>query len=221
MDMALVLLLILVITEIGFAAFECTDPEMKKSWTLKRLVVNAGEIVIFLLMLLLPGIDLSFRFKGLVILLLARILVSAVFWLANRKNEKRKKRAAIVWGAILSIADYHGRAVTGEYTPAECEAILIDTDREESFEHDGSYREVPMHFYYPENAADLPEHSLPLVIFSHGAFGYYQSNASTFLELASHGYAVISLDHPYHSFFTKDSDGKTITVDMGGVVLTV
>ena len=30
MDMALVLLLILVITEIGFAAFECTDPEMKK-----------------------------------------------------------------------------------------------------------------------------------------------------------------------------------------------
>ena len=228
MDMALVLLLILVITEIGFAAFECTDPEMKKSWTLKRLAVNAGEIVIFLLMLLLPGIDLSFRFKGLVILLLVRILVSAVFWLANRKNEKRKKRAAIVWGAILSIllitggmfpafliADYHGRAVTGEYMPAECEAILIDTDREESFEHDGSYREVPMHFYYPENAADLPEHSLPLVIFSHGAFGYYQSNASTFLELASHGYAVISLDHPYHSFFTKDSDGKTITVDMG------
>ena len=143
-------------------------------------------------------------------------------------NEKRKKRAAIVWSAILSIllisggmipsflfADYHGREVTGEYTPAECEAILIDTDRTESFENDGSYREVPMHFYYPENAADLPEHSLPLVIFSHGAFGYYQSNASTFLELASHGYAVISLDHPYHSFFTKDSDGKTITVDPG------
>ena len=226
--MALVLLLILVITEIGFAAFECTDPEMKKSWTLKRLAVNAGEIIIFLLMLLLPGIDLSFRFKGLVILLLVRILVSVIFWLINRKNEKRKKRAAIVWSAILSIllisggmlpsflfADYHGRAVTGEYTPAECEAILIDTDRTESFENDGSYREVPMHFYYPENAADLPEQSLPLVIFSHGAFGYYQSNASTFLELASHGYAVISLDHPYHSFFTKDSNGKTITVDPG------
>ncbi len=31
-------------------------------------------------------------------------------------------------------ADYHGRAVTGEYMPAECEAILIDTDREESLE---------------------------------------------------------------------------------------
>ena len=101
--MALVLLLILVITEIGFAAFECTDPEMKKSWTVKRLAVNAGEIIIFLLMLLLPGIDLSFRFKGLVILLLARILVSVIFWLINRKNERRKKRAAIVLSAIFSI----------------------------------------------------------------------------------------------------------------------
>lgn len=33
------------------------------------------------------------------------------------------------------------------------------------------------------------------------------------MELASNGYVVISLDHPYHSFFTKDTDGKLITVD--------
>ena len=33
------------------------------------------------------------------------------------------------------------------------------------------------------------------------------------MELASNGYVVISLDHPYHAMFTKDSDGKTITVD--------
>ena len=33
------------------------------------------------------------------------------------------------------------------------------------------------------------------------------------MELASHGYVVISLDHPYHSFFTKDTAGKTITVN--------
>ena len=98
--MALVLLLILVIMEIGFAAFECTDPEMKKNWTVKRLAVNAGEIIIFLLMLLLPGIDLSFRFKGLVILFLARILVSVIFWLINRKNEKRKRNSIIYYYSI-------------------------------------------------------------------------------------------------------------------------
>ena len=32
-------------------------------------------------------------------------------------------------------------------------------------------------------------------------------------ELASNGYVVISLDHSYHSFFTEDTDGKTITVN--------
>ena len=62
MDMALVLLLILVITEIGFAAFECTDPEMKKSCAVKQLAVDAGEVVILRLVLLLPGIALSLGF---------------------------------------------------------------------------------------------------------------------------------------------------------------
>ena len=65
------------------------------------------------------------------------------------------------------------------------------------------------HFYYPENA----DGEYPLVIFSHGAFGYYQSNFSTYVELASNGYIVVALDHPHHSFFTKDTDGKMITVD--------
>ncbi|MBQ5851909.1 MAG: hypothetical protein IIW54_14020, partial [Lachnospiraceae bacterium] len=30
----------------------------------------------------------------------------------------------------------------------------------------------------------------PLVVFSHGAFGYYESNTSTYMELASNGYVV-------------------------------
>lgn len=35
------------------------------------------------------------------------------------------------------------------------------------------------------------------------------------MELASNGYVVIALDHPHHSFFTTDSAGKTVPVDMG------
>ena len=69
-------------------------------------------------------------------------------------------------------------------------------------------------FYYPETE-DAKESSFPLVVFSHGAFGYYQSNTSTYMELASNGYVVISLDHPYHSFFTEDTTGATITVNPG------
>ena len=53
----------------------------------------------------------------------------------------------------------------------------------------------------------------PLVVFSHGAFGYYQSNMSTYTELASHGYIVVALDHPHHSFFTTDTSGAAVIVD--------
>jgi dienelactone hydrolase len=113
----------------------------------------------------------------------------------------------------LLFTDYQGRPTTGEYHVAQSEAILIDHDRIETFETDGSFREVPVHFYFPEEIESIEENSLPLVIFSHGAFGYYQSNSSTYMELASNGYVVVSLDHPYHSFFTKDSSGKTVIVD--------
>lgn len=112
----------------------------------------------------------------------------------------------------ILFTDYEGLPTTGSYEVAQTSAILIDDTRLETFETDGSNREVPVYFYYPvvENEADV---SCPMVIFSHGAFGYYQSNTSTYMELASHGYVVISLNHPYHSFFTTDTTGKTITVN--------
>ncbi len=224
--MELVLLLILIITEIGFAVFESTQNSSKEKWTNQRLLVNGIQISFYLLMLLCPGIDFSFRFKGLAILLGIRVVLALLFALLHRNNAKIKKKSTIVLSSLLSIilfagsmipafvfADYHGRELTGDYQVAECEAILIDPNRKETFENDGSNREVPVHFYYPEKIDEIDKHALPLVIFSHGAFGYYQSNASTFMELASHGYVVVSLDHPYHSFFTKDSNGKTILVN--------
>lgn len=119
---------------------------------------------------------------------------------------------AIVLVPKLLFADYNGLPTTGPYEVAQTSAILIDDNRIETFETDGSYREVPAYFYYPVLEEGETE-NCPLVIFSHGAFGYYQSNTSTYMELASNGYVVISLDHPYHSFFTKDTSGKTITVD--------
>ena len=224
--MALLLLAVLMIIEAGFAYMAATMNNTTKEWTKKRLIVCALEMGVFLVMLLLPGIDMSFRFTGLLILLIIRILLAGIFALTNSKNEKPKKKAAIITGAVLSIlllagslipafifTDYQGRPVTGNYPVAQGTAILIDHSRLETFENDGSYREVPTHFYYPENAPADEAHSMPLVIFSHGAFGYYQSNTSTYMELASNGYVVVSLDHPYHSFFTKDTSSKTVIVD--------
>ena len=224
--MAFVVYGIFIMIEAGFAAFECTRKVPRKEWTKRRLGVNIAELAVFLVLLLLPGISLSFRFVGLAVLLLVRLLTALLFCLCCRKSEKIQKKAAIVQSAVLGVfllgagllpawifRDYQGLTPTGTYQTAYAEAILTDPDRVEAFETDGSHREVSLHFYYPENAETLPEKSLPLVIFSHGAFGYYQSNFSACTELASHGYVVVSLDHPYHAFFTKDTDGTTITAD--------
>jgi dienelactone hydrolase len=228
--MAIVLFIILMITEIGFVVFELCQDRVKREWSVNRTVANLAQLFIYLVMIILPGIDFSFRFKGLFFILFIRSLVAGILALINRKNEKIKKKVPIVFSAVLSgiiimasmvpafvFSDYQGRPLTGNYEVEEQEAILIDSSRKEEFETDGSFREVPVHFYYPENyAADAGKKDmkkLPLVIFSHGAFGYYQSNTSTYRELASNGYFVVSLDHPYHSFYTKDSEGKLITVD--------
>ena len=115
---------------------------------------------------------------------------------------------------------YQSLPTTGEYEVQMVSAILTDEARIESFETDQSHREVPIYVFYPVEpkakggAADvLPDGKFPLVLFSHGAFGFYASNLSTYQELASHGYIVISMDHPYHSFYTKDTSGKIITVN--------
>ena len=223
--MELLLLFILIAAEILFLIFEAVKKSSdKKTWTIRRLIVNAGEIVLYCIMLLLPGIDTGFRFTGLIILLVVRVVFAGIFALANRKKTGIKKTGLKVMSLIVSVilicgamvpaflfTDYEGRPVTGPYTVTQCNCILVDESRIEAFENDGSKREVPAYFFAPAEAKEGEK--FPLVVFSHGAFGYYQSNTSTYMELASHGYVVVSLDHPYHSFFTKDTNGNTIIVD--------
>ena len=220
--MTVFLFVALILIELGFMVFSLAQKSSKKEWTFKRLLVNAAELLVFFAMALLPGIDLSFRFTGLVAMLFIRLAAAGLFFLFNRKNTRLKKKVTVVLGALLSIAilsssmlpaflftDYEGLGTTGPYEVLMADAILIDHSRIEQFENDGSYREVPVYFFYPEGVSE----KMPLVIFSHGAFGYYQSNASMFLELASNGYVVASIEHPYHSIFTHDSSGKTIIAD--------
>ena len=220
--MTVLLLSVLILSEIGFMIFGLTKSTVKKEWTTKRIIINAAELMVFFAMVLLPGIDTGFRFTGLIFMLVLRLVVSGIFWLINRKSAKTKKKAAIVIGGLFGamliavstipaflFTDYEGRPTTGPYKPLIANAILIDTSRVEEFEDDGSYREVPVYFIYPEGATE----KMPLVIYSPGAFGYYQSNASMFLELASNGYVVASIEHPYHSIFTHDSTGRTIIAD--------
>lgn len=220
-----ILLILLCVFEAAFAFTAISRKADKKGWQTGRLICNAGQLGLFLIMLIAPGIDMSFRFMGLFILLLLRIIIAFISWMITKnKEDKPKHSAMMIISALLSavlisgsmipsfiISDYSGLPVSGAYDIAEANAILIDESRTEAFESDGSKREVPVYFFYPANAAEGEK--FPLVIFSHGAFGYNQSNYSTYAELASNGYVVISTEHPYHSLFTTDTNGNTIIAD--------
>ncbi|WP_249730569.1 alpha/beta hydrolase [Paenibacillus sp. J2TS4] len=103
----------------------------------------------------------------------------------------------------LVFPQYKLPKVTGPYEVATATYTYVDKNRIEEFAAAGKNRFVNVQFWYPENA----DGTYPLLVFSHGAVGIKTSNASTFRELASHGYVVCSIDHPYHSFYTVSEDG--------------
>lgn len=220
------LLLLFLMIEIALLVITFTNQKEKKQWLRNRVIARIGEIAIYLLALLMPQVAWDFRFKMCFFLLVIRVVTALVsFVMKHGKATGNKSKFGAVVNAVLGIliltvslvpamlfTGYEGLETTGTYGVKETSAILVDESRTESFETDGSKREIPVHFYYPETE-NANENSFPLVVFSHGAFGYYQSNTSTYMELASHGYVVISLDHPYHSFFTEDTNGQLITVN--------
>ncbi|MGW6912882.1 alpha/beta hydrolase family protein [Kitasatospora sp. NPDC054939] len=53
----------------------------------------------------------------------------------------------------------------------------------------------------------------PVVLFSPGAVGVRTQNTAWAEELASHGYVVAALDHPYDSAAVVLADGRTITTE--------
>ncbi|WDQ31291.1 alpha/beta hydrolase [Paenibacillus marchantiae] len=110
---------------------------------------------------------------------------------------------------VLLFPQYKLPQVTGPYAVATAIYSYVDMNRIEEFTDRENNRFVNVEFWYPEKA----DGTYPLLVFSHGAFGIKASNTSTFTELASHGYVVVSIDHPYHSFYTISKDRKIATVN--------
>ena len=226
MSMGFVLFLLTAALEIALVVMTCRKATEKKVWRKNRLFIRIAEIVIAIVAILLP-FGQKWRLTGVLVTLavLAFIVALAILVKRGKAEGDVRKGKAIVSGvmSVLLIGfalvpafvftGYKGLPTSGAYTVRETSAILVDDTRTDPFETDGSRREVPVHFYYPE-VKDESTERFPLVVFSHGAFGYYQSNTSTYMELASNGYVVAALDHPHHAFFTKDTDGKTVIVDM-------
>lgn len=116
---------------------------------------------------------------------------------------------------------------TGDFNVGTVVSDFTDESRIEAYaEEAGNSRKIAVQFWYPtdrisaEAQYDIKgapistaQQSFPVLIFSHGAFGVRMSNASTFRELASHGYIVASIDHTYQAFYTAFSNGKSIPIN--------
>ncbi|MBO9540563.1 alpha/beta fold hydrolase [bacterium] len=72
------------------------------------------------------------------------------------------------------------------------------------------YQEVPSYAHL--DAPPVPGRH-PVVLFNHGFASFTKQNFSTFQELASHGYVVISLGHPGESLTARDAQGKLVSFD--------
>ncbi|WP_241747072.1 alpha/beta hydrolase family protein [Lysinibacillus sphaericus] len=116
---------------------------------------------------------------------------------------------ALALSPIIIFPQHPSPKVTGEYEVATATDTYVDKNRIEEFTDNGDNRFVNVEFWYPKNA----DGTYPLLVFSHGAYGIKTSNSSTYTELASHGYVVVSIDHPYHSFYTRSEDGTVVMIN--------
>ncbi len=134
--------------------------------------------------------------------------------------ERRRKIAARIGvGTILIIVlsimalfpPYQPITPSGSYKVITVRHTYIDPNRIEEFNESGENRKVNVVFWFPENAQD--GETFPLIVFSHGGLGTENSNESLYLELASHGYVVASIGHPYHTLWTKDEAGHITLIN--------
>ncbi|MFN8442845.1 MAG: hypothetical protein U0175_18860 [Caldilineaceae bacterium] len=219
--MGTVILLIALLVEIGFAAY-CFLTHSRQVQVRSYLWIAAfGAFVLFTLASIIRW---SFRWYLLALLLLVWAMISV--WRLFRKRAEAKPFSSVrtIFGTVGSLLllfiallpvlifpQFTLPKPTGKYEVDTATFTYTDENRIETFTNNGEKRKVNVEFWYPKGA----QGPYPLVLFSHGTGGIKTSNTSTFIDLASNGYVVGSLDHPYHSLFTIGSDGKLVRIDSG------
>lgn len=216
--MEILILVVTLVFELAIAIYSITTKQSRskiKSWA--RIVMFIG----FMMLILGRAVVWKYTwglFAGLLFILALKEMVAL---LRKQAHTPRHRAFSTIWKfLLLALAivvtlvpallfpQHRLPQVTGPYVVATAAYTYIDKNRIEEFTDQEDNRFVNVEFWYPEGA----DGTYPLLVFSHGAFGIKTSNTSTFTELASHGYVVVSIDHPYHSFYTISEDGKIVTV---------
>jgi len=207
--------------EVGFMIYRL---KTKANHNFSKHIITFLSFILFCLFILFQVIKWSFRWELLLGVLLIQAVIGIVFFIRRSTPNKTFTKKRVIFACIghcllLTIAiipaivfpQYEPAAITGQYSVKTQSYTLTDVNRIEAYSDTGENRKVTIQFWYPET--ETKTETYPLVVFSHGAFGFRGSNYSTFMELASNGYVVCSIDHTYQAFYTKQMDGKIKTVN--------
>jgi predicted dienelactone hydrolase len=217
--MGTIIFTIALVVEIAFATYCFVT---KSNQRRVRNFTRIGALAAFVLLTLVSVIQWGFRWYTLVLLLIVWAGLGAWALLRKKVDTHDYKALPIIGRGIgtlllvfvtlvpaLIFPQTKLPPMTGNHPIATAKYTYTDPNRIETFTNTGENREVNVQFWYPKDGGG----PYPLIVFSHGAFGIKASNSSTFMDLASNGYVVCSIDHPYHSFFTVDDRGKRALVD--------
>jgi len=214
--MGIVVLAIISAIELALMTFSLVTQSRQEKIRGVVHIISFAAFVIFVAVSVIPW---SFRWFGLATLLFfLAVLALWNLFLKPRWHIAEYKSGAIIFRALailflafislspgLIFPPYHPLTVTGQYQVATARFTYTDENRIEAFSTSGENRQVNAVFWYPQEGDNAE--IFPLVVFSHGGLGLETSNESLYHELASHGYVVCSVGHPYHAFWTRGEDG--------------
>lgn len=218
----IITLLVALGAQIGLFVYQMVT---KNRQTKLKHMIRLSAFGLFSLLVVLGVYWWGFRWMGLFILLTVWAILSVTYFVKKTKMEKPYKRSGVIFSFIngcflltflilpgIIFPQLKAVAPTGAFSVGTESITYVDSSRVEAFSETGENRKLTVQFWYPDVQTDLDTY--PLVVFSHGSFGYRGSNLSTFENLASNGYVVCSIDHSYHAFYSKHTDGSVALVNM-------
>lgn len=215
-------LILMLLSEVGLTVY--CFVKKKRARTEARILCLAQAAAIALYYLLSPH-SMGFQWFALLICMAVLIIFGlfGLFKYLRKGDDAPFSKGKVIGRAVLKcfiwlfvmiplliFPPYKDVATTGEYTDIGTKVYTwTDPSHKETLDDSRENRNVTVTFYYPEEATG----KCPLVIFSHGAFGFEKSNYSSYAELVSNGYIVASISHTYHAFYTEEADGTTKIVN--------
>jgi len=122
--------------------------------------------------------------------------------LYSGKDEPRRFQIQVWYPADVAPTDE--RAPSIEHVEIYAPAISEFFDLPAFFLDHLSLVKIPV---YKDSKVAAGDEAFPIIIFSHGWDGYAAQNSSQALELASHGYVVVGMQHTYGAVATVFDDG--------------